>query len=233
MADGKWLIVHGAAVCAFLFSVASCASPTTVASPTATLPVITAIVVATPEATSTPTSTLTLTLTLTPTLTLTRAPSPRPRATATATLTRAPIAPLAWDARLDALGIKHVPVNASAGQAYWRLIRADFWDEKENQGKHHIYVNVLDESGARVIGQAILIEWDPGERVALVTENKPEPEFSANFPLEVNHYPPWHTLGAFGVSVEGLPSDKITGMGLPPKNRFVVYWLTFQRTTAR
>lgn len=45
--------------------------------------------------------------------------------------------------------------------------------------------------------------------------------------------PPWGTLGAFDISARGLPSDKVTGMGLPPKNKLVVFLLTFQKTRAR
>ncbi len=116
------------------------------------------------------------------------------------------------------------------GQPCWRLVRAEFWDEKERQGKHHIFINVLDERGVRIIGQKVIVEW-PGEKLVLVTEDKPAPEYTANYPLDINHYPPWGTLGAFTASVDGLPSDKVTGMGLPPKNKFVVYLLTFQRAT--
>jgi hypothetical protein len=152
----------------------------------------------------------------------TRVSTPKPVPTAT-------LVPVIWDPRLDKLGIQLIPAEAKAGQAYWRIVKAEFWDEKERQGKHHIFVNVLDEQGARLYGQSVIIEW-PDDRVVLVTENKPEPEYSVNFPLDVNHYPPWGTLGAFTASVEGLPSDKVAGMGLPPKNRFVVYLLTFQRT---
>lgn len=114
------------------------------------------------------------------------------------------------------------------GQPYWRLIRAEFWDEKERQGKHHIFVNVLDENGARILGQTITVKWPDGQ-VILTTEDKPPPEYSANFPLEPNHYPPWGTLGAFTVFVNDLASDQVVGLGLPVRNKLVVYLLTFQR----
>ena len=202
----------------------------------------------------TPTSTHTLLATATativipsPTFSTTFAPSPsvttlvqarRTTIPATRALTRtatpkslpiATTAPIVWDPRLDKLGIQLIPASVKPGELYWRIVKAEFWDEKERQGKHHIFVNVLDEREARLYGQSVIIEW-PDERIVLVTENKPEPEYSANFPLDVNHYPPWGTLGAFTASVEGLPSDRVAGMGLPPKNIFVVYLLTFQRT---
>lgn len=211
----------------------ACSAPMAVPTPTA-------VPSATHEPTQTAPPTPTFTRTVLPTVTpplptrtamRTRPPAPT-RVPATATPVPTPLAPLVWDARLDALGIKLEPAKVQAGQPYWRLLRAEFWDEKENQGKHHIFVNVLDEKGARIIGQEIVVKW-PDEQITIVTEEKPAPEYSANYPLEVNHYPPWHTLGAFTVWVNGLPSDRVTGMGLPPKNRFVVYWLTFQRTVGR
>lgn len=188
----------------------------------------------TPEPTVTPQPTLTFapraasTPTTPPTATRTRLTVPT-RAPATATPAVAPLAPIIWDTRLDALGITLVSATIPPGQAYWRLVKAEFWDEKERQGKHHIFVDALDENGVRLIGQKIVVDW-PGDRLILVTEDKPAPEYSANFPLDVNHYPPWGTLGAFTVWIDGLPSDKVAGMGLPPKNKFVVYLLTFQRT---
>lgn len=135
-----------------------------------------------------------------------------------------------WDAHYDELGINLIPATASEGQSYWRLVKAEFWDEKHNQSKHHIYINVLDERGVRIIGQKVIVEW-PDAKLILVTEDKPAPEYSANFPLDINHYPPWGTLGAFTVWVDGLPSDKVAGMGLPSRNILVVYLLTFQRAT--
>jgi hypothetical protein len=179
-------------------------------------------------ATFTPAPTLTITAQATRSRTATQT---RVRAL-TPTATRALPTPLAWDSRLDTLGIKLIPANVQVGEQYWRLVKAEFWDEKQNQGKHHIFVDVLDAQGARIIGHEILVEW-PNDRLIIVTEDKPAPEYSANFPLDISHYPPFATLGAFTVSVNGLPSDRVSGMGLPPRNIFVVYLLTFQRTLRR
>lgn len=194
----------------------------------------------TPLATATativfPSPTLSAILTASPsvmTLQASRTTIPATRAptrTATLTSTRTPLPPLEWDTRLDALDIKLIPATVQVGQLYWRLTKAEFWDEKERQGKHHIFINVLDERGVRIIGQKVIVEW-PDEKLVLVTEDKPAPEYSANYPLDINHYPPWGTLGAFTASVDGLPSEKVAGMGLPSRNIFVVYLLTFQRT---
>lgn len=138
--------------------------------------------------------------------------------------------PLVWDSRLDELNIQYIPAQVQSGERYWRLTHAEFWAESENQGKHHIFVNVLDENGARLLGETITIEWLDGSH-EIVTEDKPAPEYAANFPIDINHYPPWHSLGAYSARVNGLPSDVVRGMGRPPpKSRPVVYLLTFQRT---
>lgn len=172
-----------------------------------------------------PTATRTL---IPPTTTRTRIP-----ATALPTFVptlNPPPRPLVWDPRLNELKIEYVPANVQPGERYWRLTHAEFWAEQENQGKNHIFVNVLDENGARLIGETITIEWLDGSHV-ITTEDKPAPEYSANFPMDINHYPPWHSLGAYRARVNGLPSDIVQGMGRPPpKSRPVVYLLTFQRT---
>jgi len=200
--------------------------PTPTPLPSAT-PVATQTAQPTPAFTSTalpPTATP-----LPPTQTSTRTQLPtHTRVPATPTPTRMSLPLPEWDARLNALNIKLIPATVQAGQLYWRLTKAEFWDEKERQGKNHIFINVLDERGVRIIGQRVIIEW-PDEKLVLVTEDKPTPEYSANYPLDINHYTPWGTLGAFTASVDGLPSDKVAGMGLPSMNKLVVYLLTFQR----
>ncbi|MBI3914529.1 MAG: hypothetical protein HY327_10160 [Chloroflexi bacterium] len=212
----------------FCLAAARCTIPTPELLTPAAPPVITVLVVATNAPTLTPTATQTIA----PTFTRAPTPTPRPRATVTRTQTVAAPAPIVWDARLDKLGIQLIPASVSPGELYWRLTKAEFWDEKERQGKHHIFVNVLDERGVRIIGQKVIVEW-PDEKLVLVTEDKPAPEYSANYPLDINHYPPWGTLGTFTASVDGLQSDKVAGMGLPPMNIFVVYLLTFQRAIGR
>jgi hypothetical protein len=63
----------------------------------------------------------------------------------------------------------------------------------------------------------------------VVTEAKPPNEYPANFPM-------YNNLGSYAVSVAGLPSDTIVGMGLgtaeqPDFNVHVNFFLTFQRVT--
>jgi hypothetical protein len=183
---------------------------------------------ATPQPTFEPTRTFTA-VPFTPTRARPTLPPPSPTAQSIPLPTTLP-RPLIWDPRLDELNIQYIPVQVQPGERYWRLTHAEFWAESENQGKHHIYVNVLDENGSRLLGETITIEWLDGSH-EIVTEDKPAPEYAANFPMDINHYPPWHSLGAYSARVNGLPSDIVRGMGRPPpKSRPVVYLLTFQRT---
>jgi hypothetical protein len=132
------------------------------------------------------------------------------------------------DPRLGALNVGVQPAGVQPGQSYWRLIAARWADESEAGGGHSIFVNVLDENGNRLVGQPVEVRWGSGS-VALPTEDKPLPDWAMNFPM-------YNTLGSYAVSVAGLPSDAVVGMGLgsieaPNFKIHTCFFLTFQRTT--
>lgn len=132
-----------------------------------------------------------------------------------------------WDPSLDQLGVTLEPAFVPPGQPYWRLIEAIWENEKIAGGRHHIYIEVLDEQGNRIVGQSVTVSWDGGNYSASI-EDKPSPEYGYNFPMQAAGY-------AYNAKVEGLPSDAVKGMGLGGiEDRFwsvhVVYKLTFQRT---
>ncbi len=145
-------------------------------------------------------------------------PTPEPRAVA---------ASIVWDSRLDQLGVGLRPADVAPGQLYWRLVEARWADEQQSEGRHHIFVNVLDESGKRIIGQPIKVSWREGS-VTGVTEDKPATEYSYNFQM-------YAAGNSYDLSVEGLPSDTVTGMGLGDIERrawkiHTSFYLTFQRS---
>lgn len=132
------------------------------------------------------------------------------------------------DPRLGALNVQVQPAGVQPGQSYWRLVAARWEDEGQSGGRHSIFVNVLDENGNRVVGQPVEIRWGSGS-VSLPTEDKPLHEPAMNFPM-------YNTLGSYAVSVAGLPSDAVVGMGLgsiqqPAFTIHTCFHLTFQRTT--
>jgi len=155
------------------------------------------------------------------------APPPAPQAPAPAAEVQAkPALPFVWDGRLDKLNVRLEAAAVPEGQPYWRLVKALWRDAGEPCqqglpcGDHNIYVEVLDENGARAVGQKVIVQ--NGGLATLIQEKKPFPEYGANFPM-------YGMLGSYSVWVDGLPSDKVVGMGLPMKQH-VTYYLTFQRT---
>jgi CRP-like cAMP-binding protein len=150
------------------------------------------------------------------------APQPEPEPPAPAFPSRA------WDGRASALGVYVQDANVGSGQQFWRLIEMRWENEEEAGGRHHIYVETLDENGQRIIGQPVYIFWPEGGDTVL-TENKPVPEFALNYPM-------WKAGNSYNVRVDGLPSDTIQGLGLgtpdlPFHTIHTNYKLTFQRVT--
>jgi CRP-like cAMP-binding protein len=133
------------------------------------------------------------------------------------------------DPRLGALNVGIVePAGLTPGQSYWRLMRVRWEDKKESGNDHTIYIDVLDENGARIIGQPVQIDWPDGT-LTVYTEDKPPTVYSANFPQ-------YGLLGSYTVFIPGGPSDRIVGLGMgtPTEPYFMVHtnWkLTYQRTT--
>jgi hypothetical protein len=163
----------------------------------------------------------------------TATPRPQPKTAAaplpTATPAENPQPQRNLDSRLAALNVVVEPVGVRANQSYWRLIEARWQNEAEAQGGHSIFVEVLDENGARVINQPVQIQWQSGNLI-VPTEDKPPTEYPANFPM-------YNTLGSYAVSIGGgLPSDRIVGLGLgtPEQPAFTIhtnFLLKFQRVT--
>jgi CRP-like cAMP-binding protein len=137
-------------------------------------------------------------------------------------------APRAWDPRLNQLGITLNDAPVASGQQYWRLVDARWADEAESGGKHHIYVEVLDENGNRIVGQPVTVTWAEGATSG-ATEDKTPPDYAFNFQMYAAGY-------AYRVQVDGLPSDQLVGAGLGSIEQrtygiHTSYYLTYQKTT--
>ena len=112
----------------------------------------------------------------------------------------------ALDPRLNALGVRIEDARVESGQPYWRIVEARFLNEKESAGKHHLYADVLDEAGNRLVGQNVRVVWAEGQHIGPV-EDKPFPELGFNYQMYAAGY-------AYNIEVEGLPSDRLIGAGL-------------------
>lgn len=192
----------------------------------------------TPIPTATPTITPTPTSTPLPTATNTRIPptpvpvivqrvaEPEPEVQA-ASVPAQP--PRAWDGRLSQLGVTVADAGVAPGQPYWRLIEAKWENEEESGGRTHIFIEVLDEGGNRIVGAPVTVFWSGGSASG-VTEDKNPPEYAYNYPM-------YMAGNSYNAKVEGLPSDVIQGMGLgtPEQPLYTIHTsvkLIFQRTVA-
>jgi CRP-like cAMP-binding protein len=133
-----------------------------------------------------------------------------------------------WDGRLSQLGVVVEDAPAQPGQQYWKLIEARWADEQESGGKHHIYVEVLDENGSRIVGQPVTVFWGDGSYTSGI-EDKAPPDYGYNYQM-------YAAGNAYNVKVEGLPSDTLRGAGMGDldKPRYGIhtsFYLVYQKAT--
>lgn len=102
----------------------------------------------------------------------------------------------------EAYGVRIVPTTASPGSQLWRVTRVHHLTPQENGGRHHIFMDVLDENNQRIMGAKLRVTWQGGEQI--VTVEKPLNEPGANFPM-------WRGQ-VCAVEVMGLPSDRVENL---------------------
>jgi hypothetical protein len=115
----------------------------------------------------------------------------------------------------EAYGVRVEPVKVAPGQWYWRVVKVHHLSPQENNGNHHIYLDVLDPAlpdaanglGGRVFGARLKVTWDGGESIVMV--EKPLSEPGGNFPM-------WKAqdcaVVVLGLDGHELPSDRVTGL---------------------
>lgn len=186
------------------------ATPTATGTPT---PSVTATV--TPTPTHTPTATITPTLDATATPTHTPTATVTPSATASATPSPTPTATpggRVWDPRLDQRGTILIEAAVQPGQGYWRLVKGQWFDKDEPPfaGKRNIFIEMLDETGARQTGIALHVTSLDGLALlaAIVSEAKPGELYATDYPMS-NIAPAYRVI-----PFDGSPADAVSGMGL-------------------
>lgn len=102
----------------------------------------------------------------------------------------------------------------------------------------NIFVGVLDEEGKQLTDIPVKMEWAPGEYTTRRTEEKFD-YFLQPYNVSVvavhdmasgsSFSPDRGERGGYKITAEGLPSDVVSGMGLPLR-RHVAFLLVFQRT---
>ena len=116
-----------------------------------------------------------------------------------------------WDPDLTTRKAILVEADAQPGELYWQLIRADWLDEYESDGKANIYMELLDDNGDRKQDAFVYVTWGeenyPDEYALVVWEDKPDGEFAWNFPM-------YSLAPAYNARPVGYPADQVRGMGL-------------------
>ncbi|NOX63907.1 MAG: hypothetical protein GXP42_18480 [Chloroflexi bacterium] len=131
--------------------------------------------------------------------------------------------PLAWDPRLDELGVRLERTNKRPA---WRLISAQYQDPTESGGRHHVDFIALDADGRPAAGVRFLRDWKgrlPNQEPAYAVTDE---QGKANIPLWVNFNPDKKDGLEFATAADE-PGDTVFGMGLP-MNRHVNFVLTYQ-----
>ncbi len=118
-----------------------------------------------------------------------------------------PVPSIVWDSRLTERGAYLEPATVRAGEGYWRLVEARWFDHNESEGRHHILIDSLDINGERQSGVSIEIRWRDGSSTVQSEEKAGEP-FAANYAM-------YALAPAYSAQpADGAPADRVEGMGL-------------------
>ncbi len=102
----------------------------------------------------------------------------------------------------EAYGVEIIPAAVEPGQVYWKVIRVHHLTPEENNGRHHIFLDAVNEASERLYGAMFTILWDGGSDT--VTIEQQPPEAGANFPMWK-----WQVCSVEGV---GAPSDRVINL---------------------
>lgn len=132
-----------------------------------------------------------------------------------------------WDDRLTGLGV-FLKANE---QANWQATVAQYEDEIQAQGQHHIWFTVLDEQGKPKPNVRVFVDWVGRDKNDPATLRVTDAQGLANVDIYAN-LDITKKNGPYFAYVEGQDvSDTIAGMGLP-EHHHVRFDLTFAPRTA-
>lgn len=137
---------------------------------------------------------------------------------------------LDWDPRLTERGAVLVGAQVAAGDGYWKLVKAQWFDEQASGGRHHILVDVLDSNGQRATNIPIKVAWKDGN-AQVFTEIKPGEAYAANYAM-------FDIAPSYSAQPStAAPADRVEGMGLgslelPKWKVHTSYGLVWQWTIA-
>jgi hypothetical protein len=89
--------------------------------------------------------------------------------------------------------------DVEPGQFYWKCILVKHYPPCENQGRHHVYMDTIDENGNRVNGQTLLVNDIP------VVIDKPLSEPGTNSPM-------WKNTKYYVTVADSIPSSVVLNL---------------------
>lgn len=128
------------------------------------------------------------------------------------------------DPRLAALNVRVHAANVKPGDAYWKLIRAEYQDPAQSNGNHHMLYVLLDDKNKPVLVQRVF------QGLADIQADSFTDAFGrAKIPMWESYNPDNNETGPYSAWVAGIPSDKVVGLGMP-NGMSVNFVLTWQKT---
>jgi uncharacterized protein YgiM (DUF1202 family) len=109
------------------------------------------------------------------------------------------------DPRLTQRGTTIEEASVSPGTSYFRLNEAQFFDHTQAGGRHHVYVEAVDERGASLANIPFTFSWSDG-KAQIVTNGKSGFD-AANQPFSKGR-------NAFSVAPADSPGDAVKGIGM-------------------
>lgn len=128
------------------------------------------------------------------------------------------------DPRLAALNIRVEYAQIKPGEAYWRLVRAEYQDPTQSSGNHHMLYSLLDDKGKPVLVQRVFQGF-----MDIQADSFTDAFGRAKIPMWENFNPELGETGPYSAWVAGLPSDKVMGLGMP-NGMSVNFVLTWQKS---
>ncbi len=121
-------------------------------------------------------------------------------------------------------------------QNEWVVVEVRHLTPAENKGKHHIYVDAVDENGQRVKGLHLGWAWDGGGAQPAIPMDKPEGEPMVNIPMFRGQMVAVWMLGGRSDIVAGLHTlhgnEAASGGELWNTNGHHSFYIKFQKMAA-
>jgi len=125
----------------------------------------------------------------------------------------------------EGYGVAIEPALVNLGEPYWRVVRVHHLTPDENEGRHELFAEVLDEHGKPVPEARLRVTW-PGGEDTLVLPAKPGGAPAASFALFKGQACAVAPADSAGDRVVGLHSDhpEEEGGNAPGQHSFRVVW---------